>query len=149
MHRAPPAAGSWQTSQAERRRPVSSNALLDGAQRQAPIGRFTGALSEFGGRRTNAGGDPGRAPNSRVARYSPRKPEGDGREQAVSGKEFLVLGAPPRQAPPNGPALSCRPPVSVPRNDRRLPGESTPDPGGRPAGNPRTPSGGEIGRAHV
>src|SRR4030095_10821019 len=26
-------------------------------------------------------------------------------------------------SPPNGPALSCRPPVSVPRNARRTPGE--------------------------
>jgi len=29
--------------------------------------------------------------------------------------------------PPNGPALSCRPPVSVPRLDRRPPGASTSD----------------------
>ena len=33
--------------------------------------------------------------------------------------------------PPNGPALSCRPPVIVPGSARRTPGESTPDPGGR------------------
>jgi hypothetical protein len=43
---------------------------------------------------------------------------------------------------PNGPAFSCRPPVSVPGSDRRTPGEPTPGPGGRPAGKPGRPSGG-------
>src|SRR5262245_20244327 len=36
-------------------------------------------------------------------------------------------------------ALSCRPPMNVPGPDRRTPGESTPEPGGRRLGSPRTP----------
>src|SRR5262249_36252949 len=50
-----------------------------------------------------------------------------------------------RSSLPNGPALSCRPPLSVPRNDRRPPGDSTPAQGGRRAGKPGKSSGG--GRA--
>src|SRR5262245_47671243 len=40
---------------------------------------------------------------------------------------FCALTSPERtESPPNGPALSCRPPVNVPSPNRRLPGESTP-----------------------
>jgi len=45
--------------------------------------------------------------------------------------------------PSNGPALGCRPPLSVPGTLRRPPGESTPDLGGRPAGRPGKTTGGD------